>query len=184
MVWNKTSQDVVDSIILTLQDYTKSYDDVALELGITKSTVGKYARQYLCDSLKKKRYSWWNQQLKLSNKNHMLGRVGHKHHNAREEVRVSGYLTIFVPLWWKGLIVKSGRMFIHHYEWAKFWNQTSVPKGCVIHHIDCDINNNHWTNLQLLTISEHMRLHGYLRKVQRLSQKGVENSILEAQRVQ
>ena len=36
---------------------------------------------------------------------------------------------------------------------------TTIPKGWVIHHIDFNHKNNELDNLQLMTISDHMKLH-------------------------
>ena len=49
---------------------------------------------------------------------------------------------------------------MHIYVW-EFYNG-KVPKGCEIHHIDFDKSNNDISNLQLLTISEHRKLHSDL----------------------
>lgn len=183
MVWNKTPDKTVNAVIQELQDITLSYEDVASKLEITKHIVGKIARQNLSNELKFLRYSHWCSKSKIGNKNPMFGKKGFLHHSAVEDVRVSGYKTVFIPSWWKGKDVKSNRMFEHHYVWAKFYGQVELPKGCCIHHIDLDINNNTIENLQLLTISEHMQLHAYIRKVQRLERNLVENSVLEVQGV-
>lgn len=36
----------------------------------------------------------------------------------------------------------------------------AIPEGCHIHHKDEDPKNNHIDNLECLTVSEHMKLHG------------------------
>lgn len=184
MVWNKTPEKTVNAIIQELQDINLSYDDISNKLEISKHIVGKTAREHLSEDLKKARYGAWCSKSKRGYKNPMYGKKGFLHHNAEEVVRVSGYKTVFMPDWWQGKDVKSNRMYEHHYVWAKFYNQTSLPKGCCIHHIDLDIDNNSIENLQLLTISEHMQLHAYIRKVQRLERNLVENSVLEAQGIQ
>lgn len=181
MVWNKTPQETVNAVIQELQDINQSYSEIASKLEISNHIVGKIAREYLSKELKKLRYSSWCSKSKLGNKNPMFGKKGELHHNSEKEVRVSGYKTVFMPDWWLGKDVKSNRMYEHHYVWAKFYNQTELPKGCCIHHIDLDIDNNTIENLQLLTISEHMQLHGYIRKVQRLERNLVGNSIPEVQ---
>lgn len=49
---------------------------------------------------------------------------------------------------------------MHVFVW-EYYNGP-VPKGYEIHHIDLDKSNNDISNLQLLTISEHRRLHAQL----------------------
>ena len=52
----------------------------------------------------------------------------------------------------------------YYYIWV--WEQVNgpKPKGSVIHHIDGDIENNDISNLQCMTISEHMKLHNAERR--------------------
>jgi hypothetical protein len=181
MVWNKTSEETVNTIIQELHNIQKSYEDVAKTLEVSKHLVGTVARKYLPEQIRKLRYSYTCSVSKQGVKNPMFGKVGKLHHNSETEVRVSGYKTVFVPTWWSGTKVKSGRMFEHHYVWADNYKQTCLPKGCCIHHIDLNIDNNSIENLQLLTISEHMKLHGEIRKVQRLERNLVGNSVPEVQ---
>lgn len=47
---------------------------------------------------------------------------------------------------------------MHVYVWEYYNGQ--IAKGYQVHHIDEDKSNNDITNLQLLTQSEHMKLHG------------------------
>lgn len=47
---------------------------------------------------------------------------------------------------------------LHVYVWEK--HNGPIPKGYHIHHIDHNTNNNEIDNLQLMTMSEHLSLHG------------------------
>lgn len=47
---------------------------------------------------------------------------------------------------------------LHVYVWE--YHNGKVPKGYHIHHIDFDKDNNEIDNLQLLTASAHLKLHG------------------------
>lgn len=51
-------------------------------------------------------------------------------------------------------------LYMHRVVW-EFYN-TKIPDGYEVHHIDFDRSNNDISNLQLLTVSEHRRLHGEL----------------------
>lgn len=46
---------------------------------------------------------------------------------------------------------------LHRVMWAHYYGE--IPKGYNIHHIDRDKRNNNIENLQLMTQSEHSRLH-------------------------
>jgi len=180
MVWNKTPQDKVEKIIEALQDLDTKYKDVAKEFQISEWLVGDIANKNLSKDLLKARYSRQCRNSKLGSKNPMYGKTGELHHNAvKGATRSVGYKQVFKPSWWEGNS-NGGRIYEHHYVWAKFYNQTSIPKGCVIHHIDHNVDNNNIENLQLLTISEHMKLHQEIRKVQRLERNLVGNSVPEA----
>lgn len=90
-----------------------------------------------------------------------------------------GYKTVFKPDWWESN-TKDSRIYEHIYIYCKHNNLNCLPKGYVIHHIDGDIDNNDISNLQILTISEHIKLHWQQRKEQRLSSDGVGSSTPEA----
>jgi hypothetical protein len=48
-------------------------------------------------------------------------------------------------------------LLLHRYVWESKFGK--IPKGCLIHHIDGDKDNNKVDNLSLITITEHSRLH-------------------------
>lgn len=180
MVWNKTNKELESNIVEALKN-NQLAKDIMETFKVSYSVINRLMTQHLTPEQIKVRYSLSCRVGKLGNKNHMYGKKGELHHNhTKEDCFCNGYKTCFAPDWWSGKKVRSGRVYLHHYVWASFYKQTSIPKGCVIHHIDCNKFNNDITNLQLLTISEHMQLHGQIRKVQRLSREGVENSVLEA----
>ena len=51
------------------------------------------------------------------------------------------------------------KMKLHRYVYCYYHNLNEIPKGYVIHHIDCNTKNNEISNLQLVTKSEHIILH-------------------------
>jgi len=60
-----------------------------------------------------------------------------------------GYLLIYIP--------QKGWKKYHHYVWENV--NGKIPKGLHIHHKDENKLNNKINNLQLLTNSEHQKLH-------------------------
>lgn len=180
MVWNKTPDTIVNEILCALEDDTLRYKDIASKFGVSEWLVSKICSERCSDELKKRRYSKSCSVGKTGSKNHMHGKTKLKHPRSKEVILVNGYRTVFMPDWWVGTDVKSNRMYEHHFVWATAYNQVELPKGYVIHHIDHNKHNNSLDNLVLLSISDHMKLHMEIRKVQRLSRKGVGDSITEA----
>lgn len=121
---------------------------------------------------------------KIGDKNPMSGKTGMQHHRAVErETNHSGYVMVFAPDWYTGS--KDGnKMYEHILNYCEYNGISEVPKGMVIHHLDEDKSNNHPNNLVMLSIPDHRRIHAWLNKVQRLSRKGVGNSVPEAQDAQ
>jgi hypothetical protein len=76
------------------------------------------------------------------------------------------------------------RLMLHNYIWEK--HNGKIPKGYEIHHIDCNKINNNILNLQLVTPSEHTKIHAIIRngsgmnkKVICVETKEIFNSIVE-----
>lgn len=61
-----------------------------------------------------------------------------------------------------GRYVGSYGKLLHRAIWEHFKGE--IPEGYVIHHIDGDPSNNDLANLQMMTQSEHMKLHHAFRK--------------------
>lgn len=56
-----------------------------------------------------------------------------------------------------GHFVRGSGRSLHREVWKYFFGE--IPVGFVIHHIDCDKNNNDISNLRLMTKEEHSILH-------------------------
>ena len=70
--------------------------------------------------------------------------------NPRMYTSKRGYLMIYVP--------QRGDVKYHHYVWEQK-TKKKVPAGMHLHHKDGNRFNNEFENLQLLTNSEHQKLH-------------------------
>ena len=101
---------------------------------------------------------------KSGDKNPMKGRTKHLHHNyTKEYVNWQGYRFVDIPDWFTGKH-HQGKVMEHVVVGCEKYGLTELPPGHVFHHIDEDKLNNDPANLQLLTISEHMRVHAALRR--------------------
>ena len=82
----------------------------------------------------------------------------------------NGYLMCLKPDWYTGRI-KSKYVFVHSVVMCEYLGITEIPKGFCVHHINGDKKDNDISNLALLNISAHSKLHSLennLCKVQRL----------------
>lgn len=96
---------------------------------------------------------------KTGNLNPMTGNTKEKHPRYVESfVNWQGYVWATAPDWFTGTKrhIKAQQ---HHIVACEKYGLTEIPKGYVVHHIDEDKTNNHPDNLEMMTISEHMRHH-------------------------
>lgn len=185
MPHNKTPLEVEEKIIELLKNFHLRQQDIAEQMKVHKDVVARILSEQPED-FKKARYSGVCRLSKLGDKNPMKGKTRMQHHNAKVTTVCSGYLTEWAPDWWTGHKPKANRVFTHQRVWAETNNKTEVPKNHVIHHTDENKLNNDPSNLVCLSRKQHAQLHciSNLLKEQRLSRKGVEDSVLEAQSIQ
>jgi hypothetical protein len=173
MVWNRTPQEKVDGIVNVIRTTDKLDYEIAEDFNVSAWLVGEISRKNLTVEERKEIWSKRARRSKLGNDNPMYGKTGNLHHNSVKVSRCNGYKTVFKPDWW-GTEIKDSRIYEHVYVYCVHNNMKCLPNGYIVHHIDGDINNNDITNLQMLTISEHIKLHWQQRKEQRLSERSRE----------
>lgn len=175
---------------------TEHYEIIQLfysDLGV-RAIMGKYNRDH--STIKKIWLTEFNEAQfrartsrlcrlhKIGSRNPMSGKSGIDHPRAVERsVKSGGYIEVFTPEWYTGRS-DHGKTYEHIIVYCEHNGITEVPTGMVIHHLDENKQNNDPRNLIMLSIQDHRRIHAWLNKVQRLSRKGVGNSVPEAQDTQ
>lgn len=126
----------------------------------------------------KNRHARLSRRSKLGTGNPMSGRTKTKHPRYKAVCYTNnGYRLVEAPDWFTGKLTK-GKVLEHLLIACREAGITELPNGYVVHHKDEDKLNNCPSNLEIMTISDHMLLHAHLRymkKVQRLSREGVES---------
>lgn len=73
------------------------------------------------------------------------------------------YILIVPPTNYPGKVYRNRYAYQHHVVW---WENTGelLNKNEIIHHVNDNKHDNSFSNLQKLTNSEHIKLHGALKK--------------------
>ncbi len=183
MVWNKTPKEKEFAIAYQLKTTDLLNEEIASNFGCSAWLVSEISRRYLNDTERKELWTKRARRSKVGSSNPMAGKTGNQHHNSVEESRCNGYLTLFKPTWWTGK-TKDSRIGKHIIVYCEHHGLTELPDKHIVHHRDGNVDNNSVDNLEMLSISEHVKLHWRQRKEQRLSSNGVGNSVPEAQATQ
>jgi len=139
-----------------------SQREIANKLGLTLNHVNTAIRKQFSSEFRRQRKVVSYKNSKLGDKNPMYGNKLELH--PRYKILVSdnkGYLMRVKPLWYTGRI-NSKYVFEHHIVVCQQLGLTQIPKGWCVHHCDMNPHNNDFSNLVLLTMSNHRKLHSYL----------------------
>lgn len=161
------------NLICQLYEHTNtSMADIVRETKLPQYVVQDILDKHFSKEFQNKRKSKLYRQSKLGDKNPMTGRKGELHPNYKGLIDDGqGYLMIVKPDWYTGR-AGSDHVFYHSVVMAEHLGLTEIPAGFVVHHIDGNKHNNDISNLALMTLSAHSKLHMLQRnlcKVQRLS---------------
>lgn len=141
-----------DNTTLTIQE-------IADELGYPFGRVWQYiANTYTKEERKARKIICYSNS-KLGEKNPQFGMVGEKAHQYLGVVSDGkGYLMVLKPDWFTG---RKGckHVFQHHIVMCQALGLTEMPHKMCVHHIDGNKINNELSNLALMTVSAHCRLH-------------------------
>lgn len=147
--------------LLTSTDLT--YDQIASRLGCSYNTVWRRA-QILPKEYQENRRANNCAKLKWGSNNPMYGKFGANNPNYKGVVSdCKGYHMTLKPEWYTGR-KNSKHIFLHHFVVCLEMRLPCIPKGWCVHHCDLDKLNNEFTNLVLMTVGDHMRLHQYINK--------------------
>jgi hypothetical protein len=135
---------------------------IADTLGLKLTYVWKYVKNTYSSSYRKARKVNSYSKSKIGDKNPMSGKTSEKHHNYIGDISDGkGYLMRIKPEWYTGR-AGSKHIFVHHIVICEHLGIYSIPKGWVVHHCDFNPHNNDISNLVLLKMGDHMKLHRYL----------------------
>lgn len=161
----KVSEEQKQLICTLFKTTSTSLRDIREEVGIRYDTMLSIIKenfsQYEIDQRKHLLY----QNSKLGDKNPMFGKCGEKHHNYIGAISDGkGYLIVLKPVWYTGR-KGSKHVFLHSVIMCEHLGITEIPKGFCVHHIDGNKTNNDISNLCLLTVEAHSKLHQIQRKI-------------------
>ena len=179
-VSRELTEEKIDEVASLYMSTDISMANLCREVKLENYMVQQALRATFSEEEIKQRKSSLYRQSKLGDNNPMKGKTGENHHNWIGGVVEDGqgYLMVKKPEWYTGR-KGSDYVFQHSVVMCEALGLTEIPKGFVVHHIDRNTKNNHISNLALMELTAHTRLHqieSKMRKVQRLSDTGVGES--------
>lgn len=144
---------------------------IAAQLNLTERQVYKRIKKLYSSAYRKQRKVKSYRNSKLGNKNPMFNKLREKHHSYIGVVSDNkGYWMCVKPAWYTGR-KHSKHVFEHHIVVCENLGLTEIPKGWNVHHCDHNPQNNSFNNLVLLTMSDHSKLHSYLKGATTISKE-------------
>ena len=137
---------------------------IAKTMGVSTHMIQKYWMRWFSDDEHDERKCRVDSYRAMGTKNPMWGRKGEKHPNYVNGPILSsdGYLLVMRPSWYA--TTRRSRIRQHSVVYCEHNQLTKIPKGYAVHHINEVRTDNRIENLQMMTISEHMKLHCKRRK--------------------
>ena len=155
----------VNKLKYLYENTTKTDAQIAEELGISLAWLyrGFLYKMYDRDYRKTRKQRSY-QLSKLGDKNPMKDRCKENHPRFKERVSDGrGYMMVLKPDWYTGR-KGSRHVFEHSVVMCEALGITEIPEGFIVHHIDGDPTNNSISNLALMQMGAHTKLHQQLRK--------------------
>ena len=129
------------------------------EVGYCQPTMSKiFCKEYPKEFRDKRKFKM-KSLAKSGEKNPWFGVTGEKHSKYKGILDDGkGYKIVLKPEWYTGR-PGSNHIFYHHRVLCEGMDITEIPENHVVHHCDGNPHNNDFSNLVLMTSSEHARLH-------------------------
>lgn len=163
-VWNKFKEWEEKELKVLFETTEMTYQEIADEMLRNIATIFKWVHNNYTKEEIKNRKSNCYRLSKLGEKNPMLGKYKEEHHNYKGEcISGNGYVIILKPDWYSSR-KKAKHVFKHHVVVCEHLGLTCIPKGWNVHHCDGNKLNNNFSNLVLLTLAAHTKLHWYLKR--------------------
>lgn len=146
-------------------------EQIAREIGKSYAYVWEYIKNNYDPAFRKNRKVRMYSLSKHGNRNPMYDKRGTAHHNYIGKVRDSkGYLLSLKPAWYTA---RKGckHIFMHHLVVCEEMGLTQIPPRWCVHHCDGNKLNNNFSNLVLMLISDHSRLHVFLKGATTISKE-------------
>ena len=136
-----------------------SQREIAERAGVCHQTVSEHIRSFATPAERKARHS---HSLRRVMPGKCPPRAGAANPNWKGGSSTSaGYRLVPVPDWWVGTTYSAGKYVREHQAVAcAFLGLTALPAGYCVHHRNRDKTDNRIDNLELMTLSAHMKLHG------------------------
>ena len=162
--------DVIDRVRDLYENTNMTIHEIRDDVSLRSATIYQILTKFYSEKYRSDRKRRMYRNSKLGEKNPMLGKSGEQHPRYKGLVEDgNGYLMCVKPDWYTGR-AGSHHVFYHSVVMCEALGITEIPKGFVVHHIDRNKKNNDISNLALISVSGHSKLHSIennLAKVQR-----------------
>lgn len=164
--WNAISEEKLEEIRVLLADTMHTYSKIAEMTHTNYGAVCRVAKtSFSVDFIReRKRNNYRISRIGENNPSYGLrGSLSRKYLGVIEDGK--GYQIICKPDWYtsrKG----SKHIYLHHVVVCLHLGLSCIPKGYCVHHCDGRKTNNDFSNLVLLPLSLHSKLHAYLGSVE------------------
>jgi hypothetical protein len=151
-------------IIESIANTEKTLQEIADELNTSYKVVWELVSQEFTPEERMARKILSYHRSKLGKLNPMFNKKRELHPNYKGLVSDGkGYILEVKPVWFTG---RRGckHVFKHNLVVCEALGLTELPKGFCIHHIDGIKTNNDLSNLALMTMGAHMKLHSILKR--------------------
>jgi len=153
------------------EETSMTMQQIADKLGIGLNKVWKYTKKNYSKEYRKNRKVKNYRSSKMGEKNPMFGKFAEDHHCFVGLVSDhKGYWMQLKPDWFTGR-QHSKHVFVHHIVVCEHMGLTEIPKGWNVHHCDHNPENNSFSNLVLITMSDHQKLHCFLKGATTISKE-------------